>query len=784
MKRDALYTGDEIFEIIRVKGSPCTAACPLGTNVKAYVSLIAAGRFDEALEVVRLTNPFPGICGRVCPHPCEDKCLRGDVDEPVSIAALKRFIADYELRRGIVPRYTGADLSRGIIPLNNGADQSGGRVPPSARTGQSRGRVAVIGAGPAGLTCAADLAREGCSVTVFEARPRAGGMLAYGIPAYRLPKDILDVEIAAIEAMGVEIKLNTSVGKHPGFEELVRQFDAVFIAAGAPKPRRLGIPGEEEIKEGLIYWDTFLGEASIGMGKNPGERVVIVGGGNTAVDCARVAVRLGARDVCILYRRSEKEMPAFREEVEEAEEEGIRFQFLISPLRLIHEDGRLVGVECTKMKLGPRNKRDKSGRRITLPVPGSEFFVPCDTLIPAVGQELDTSFLGEGHRVKIAQDNLMAVDPETLATSQERVFAGGDAVMGPGNILDAIAAGHRAARSILRYLSGLPPGVQEAGQISRGRELSGPHKLPPVAKRLEGMRISPDERGCNFNEVNLGLSEFEAVEEARRCLRCGYCGECFECVGVCEKKQLIMEPLSSGEALNRKAALVQVSAQPHRKLLAEGGGEVFYGSGEWRVSAFTARVDELLCRGCGLCEEVCKYRAIQVVYKGNHIFMARVNEDACRGCGTCVSVCPTGAIDQHYFNSGWIDRIISWLLRPGSKRSRDVIIACRWSDALEHLPGRYRNMVIQVMCLGSVGMGDILKAFERGAGSVTLLGCGGNRCHYGFGWDAAQENVRRVSAILSLLGFDGGRLRLVKAEEVSEELKTERVLTGRVLTRP
>jgi len=739
LKRYYLNVDGKNFEIVRTKRAPCTSACPLGTNVKAYVSLIAARRFSEALEVVRLTNPFPGICGRVCPHPCENECLRADVDEPVSIAALKRFIADYELRRGLTPGYSKKINSTRMT------------------TGWS---VAIIGAGPAGLTCAADLARAGCSVTVFEERARAGGMLAYGIPAYRLPKDILDVEISAIEAMGVDIKLNTRVGTKPGFNELIGQFDAIFIASGAPRPRRLGITGEREVKEGLNYWDTFLAEASTGEGKNPGERVVVIGGGNTAVDCARVALRLGSKDVRILYRRTKKEMPAFRDEIDEAEEEGIKIQFLVSPIRIVHEGGKISGVECIRMRLSPNKERDKTGRRIVVPVPGSNFFIPCDMIIPAVGQELDTSFLGEIKGPGLGSSGFLAVNPRTLETTLKGVFAGGDAAGGPGNILDAILSGHRAADSILRYLSGDKYYPVDQGEFLHAGEFSIRFALPPVARRLDGMLLSPAERKGSFKEVKIGLSEFEAVEEAGRCLRCGFCEECLECVGVCDKKQLIIEPLKKGRSAKKKLELLQVPVELHRKVISEGGVLI---PGSWgkRISAFTARVDEVLCRGCGLCEEACQYKAIQVVYQGTGTFSANVDEDACRGCGNCVSVCPTGAIDQYYFGSGWLERIPSEVLRPSPDEPIDVIFACRWGSALDKLPEKYRKRVLQVMCVGNVGMGDIIKAFENGARFVTLLGCGVERCHYGSGFSVARDNINRVSSVMKLFGLDEGRLRLI-----------------------
>jgi len=397
-------------------------------------------------------------------------------------------------------------------------------------------------------------------------------------------------------------------------------------------------------------------------------------------------------------------------------------------------------------------------------------------LIPAAGQELDTSFLGEIKGTELSSSGFLEVNPKTLETSLKGVFAGGDATGGAGTILDAILSGHRAAVSILRYLSGdkdfssdysmdysmnYPMGIKSS---PRGVEFSTQFASPPVKERFEGRVLSRDERRSSFKEVKAGLSEFEAVEEASRCLRCGFCEECLECVGVCEKKQLIIEEAKKGKSSRKRTGLLQVPVEIHRKLISVGGELVSALSGR-RISVFVARVNEVLCRGCGLCEEACQYRAIQVFYRGNRTFTAKVNEDACRGCGSCVSVCPTGAIDQYYFSTGWREHVASEILRStsdqSSDNSHDIIFACRWLNALDKLSERQRKRVVQVMCLGSVGMGDIMKAFENGARSVTLLGCGDENCRYGSGFSIAKDNAGRVSAILKILGFDKGRLLLI-----------------------
>lgn len=733
------WLGDEAapvcLKVQILETSPCTVECPLGTNVKAYVSLIAAGRFQEALEEVRRTNPFPGICGRVCLHPCEEQCRRKDFDQALAIAALKRFVADYELRRGIIPRFSPVGLRSE--------------------------KVAVIGAGPAGLTCAADLARQGYQVSVFEASPIPGGMLATGIPAYRLPRDILNIEIAAIQALGVDIKVDTRIGDRISFDQVAGRHRAVFIAAGAQRPIHLGIPGEGEVGQGLIDSVSLLKEAALGRLQNPGQRVVVVGGGDTAVDSARVASRLGAESVQLLYRRSREEMPAHPIEVKDAEAEGITLSFLTAPVRLVVRGGRLEAVECIRLRLGGK---DESGRRRPLPIRGSEFVIPCDALIPAIGQQLDASFLTEGHGLEISEDNLLVVDEDTLATSRVGVFAGGDAVSGSATVVEAIAAGHGAARSILRHLRGLP---LKAGSKSAPHQELALELLPPERKaRIQGPRLSPEERRGSFAEIEQGLSEAEAVEEAQRCLRCGPCLECRTCVGICQSKQLILEPDPGKKA---EHMLFRVPLETYREVAAGESVPVRYDGRSYRASVITVRIDETLCRGCGVCEETCDYKAIRVAYQREGIFVARVDEQMCRGCGACLSICPTGAIEQGFFNSERIMERLKEILRSETQELPVLVLACCWSEVLQILPAERRGQVIELMCLGRLAAGDLLRAFELGAAGVLILGCAEERCHYGFGSRVAEGNLQRLSALLELLGIPPDRLRLIRSTEAGTE---------------
>jgi NADPH-dependent glutamate synthase beta subunit-like oxidoreductase/coenzyme F420-reducing hydrogenase delta subunit/ferredoxin len=774
----------ETGERLRVKpaeASPCTLECPLGTNVKAYVSLIAAGRFEEALEEIRRTNPFPGICGRVCTHPCEQQCRRAEVDEPVAIAALKRFVADYELRRGVIPAYRPQRLPAETTSRAAAAGSSRGMPAESSEPAASEGStgsIAVIGSGPAGLTCAADLARQGLRVTVYEASPIPGGMLSTGIPSYRLPRDILRLEIEAVAALGVDIRLNTPIGEKLGFEELLARHRAVFIAVGAQRSVRLGVPGEADVRQGLVDWVCLLREAALGQAQRPGRRIVVIGGGDAAVDCARVALRLGAETVQLLYRRSRQEMPAHPEQVRDAEEEGVTLSFLCAPKRLLTSEGRLTAVECLRMELG---ERDASGRRSPRPVSGSEFQIPCDALIPALGQNLDASFLGNEHGLMISPANLLAVDPDTLATSRTGVFAGGDAVSGPATVVEAIAAGQRAARSIRRFLRGLPLKTEADAPQKSSSEASLEFPAPERKARGRPARLSPRDRRDSFAEIEGNYTEAQAVAEAQRCLRCGPCLECRTCVGVCQAKQLLLEPVSHGagnrepvEAAETLAAgdtlrqtlLIRVPPAIHRETAARGTLAVRYEGRPYQASVTTVRVDETRCTGCGVCEETCEYRAIRVIYRGGGLFAAQVDEQMCRGCGTCVSVCPTGAIDQGFYSRDRLLRSMKSVLQREERKLATLLLACRWSDVLPALPRRWAGNLVQLMCLGRLAPGDILRAYELGAAGVIVLGCRVERCHYGFGGRVAAENLQRLSAVLELLGIPAMRLRVFQDGEI------------------
>jgi len=411
------------FPIQEITTSPCRVACPAGVNIKAYLGAITQGNFEKALEIVKETNPLPGICGRVCTHPCESECRRGEFDDPIAICALKRFIADYELKHGSK------------------------KIKPCERT--KKEKVAIVGSGPAGLTSANDLVRMGYGVTIFEELPIAGGMLITGIPPYRLPRDIIQTEIDNIIKLGVGLKTNTKIAN---IDDLFKQgYKAVFLAIGAHEGLKLKIPGEDE-HEGIVDCIKFLRKVNRGERDKPGEKIIVIGGGNSAIDSARSALRLGCSEVYILYRRSRKEMPATESEINEAEAEGVKINYLAAPVRIIGKDGKVTGMECTKMKLG---EPDQSGRRRPIPIHGSEFVVEADIILSAISQKPDISCFKDCG-VKITKWDTFEVDEKTLATSKPGVFAGGDAVTGPNTVIDAIAAGHRAANAIDRYIRGEP----------------------------------------------------------------------------------------------------------------------------------------------------------------------------------------------------------------------------------------------------------------------------------------------------------------------------------------
>ena len=489
------------FAIQKADKAPCRLTCPAGLNVQGYVQMVKEGKYKEALEIIMEDLPLPGVIGRVCPHECEDACRRAQVDEPVAIRDLKRLAADM-----FDPR----EIEVSCLP-------------------EREERVAIIGSGPAGLSAAYHLARRGIKSTIFESLPQPGGMLRVGIPAHRLPREVLDKEIEVITNLGVEIRTNTSLGPDLTIDDLFQEgYKAVYLALGAHKGINLRVPGEDA--DGVRQGVDFLREVNLTGEAQVGEKIAIIGGGNVAIDVARSAVRLGAEDVTIVYRRTRAEMPAWEEEIQAAEAEGVKIVYLAAPQEILTSGGKVIGLRCIRMELG---EPDSSGRRRPIPIPGSEYDMEVDQVIAAIGQRPDLSGLGDTLGIELTRWGTIKVDPITYETEREGVFAGGDVQTGPGVAIEAIAAGKEAAESIYRYLEGRD---MKEGRGPTTIESPVYRPIPEgesVRGRAKMRELPPEERKRNFEEVELGLDESAGKEEASRCLNCSYCCECFQCVKAC-----------------------------------------------------------------------------------------------------------------------------------------------------------------------------------------------------------------------------------------------------------
>jgi NADPH-dependent glutamate synthase beta subunit-like oxidoreductase len=502
---------------------PCQTNCPVHTDVEGYIALIAKGDFEGAHRLIRETNPFPSTCGRVCQHFCERDCTRQKVDKSVSIMSLKRAATDYSMKKIGFP------------------DKVDGKLD----------KVAVIGAGPAGLTTAHDLALMGYRVTVFEALAESGGMLRYGIPAYRLPREIIDYEVEYIEKLGVEIQYNVRVGKDIGFDKLKKDYKAILIAAGAHKAVKMEIKGEE--LKGVYGGSTFMYMVNTGeeMPAMKGKVVGVIGGGFTAMDVSRSCIRLGAKKVYIIYRRTRDEIPVNEKEIHEAEEEGIIFRYLEAPLQILSDDdGSVSGVELIKNELG---QPDESGRRRPKPIANSEFVLDLDYLVAAVSQSPETEILDKTTQLKRTSWGTIEVAKGTFVTSVPGIFSCGDFVTGTRDAINVIADGHTAAISMDAYLR------DENAQYDHDMELeeeeeSTPEKIPMYdgVRRVYPSTIPIESRTNTFDEVEETFTVQEAMEEASRCLKCGHswayesdsCILCMNCIDVCPQECLSMEPIS------------------------------------------------------------------------------------------------------------------------------------------------------------------------------------------------------------------------------------------------
>ncbi|GAB4332067.1 MAG: formate dehydrogenase subunit alpha [Calditrichia bacterium] len=642
---------------------PCKLSCPAGVDVQGYLALAAMGKYREAIELIKNNNPLPTVCGRVCTRPCEMNCRRNYVDEPAAIDHVKRFIADIDL-------------------------DSPDRYFPETKP-DTGFKVAIVGAGPAGLSCAYYLRQEGHSVDIFDAKPKAGGMLRWGIPQYRLPEEILDKEIEGITKLGVNIHLNQALGRDFTLDSLFdKGYKAVFLGLGAQASSSMRV--ENENAEGVLSGIDFLEDVKMGKIKSLKGRVGVVGGGNTAMDAARTALRLGADEVHIIYRRTRKEMPANEIEIEEAEEEGIKFTFLTAPVKVtLDENQRADGLECVQMELGPP---DESGRRRPIPVEGSNFKIELDWVIAAIGQKPDLEFAAADNKlVNVAKSKwgTLEVRPEIMETNIPGVFAGGDVVLGPATAVEAIADGRKAAQAIHKYLTGKRLDIVKKPFVSRRdnfKQLS-PEDFSAIPKtqRAKMPVRDPEERKKDFNEIELGFNAEQAFNEAIRCLECG-CQAFYDCD-------------LQRHATEYEANQINFSGEYHDVPVDNSHPFI--------------QIELNKCILCGRCVRICdEVMGIGVFGFVQRGFDAKVKptlesplaESACISCGQCVETCPTGAI---------IDKVDAtkpgpWVLEQKQSICQYCSVGCSLTaDILE-------DRVIKVSADGNARVNEFGNLCEKG----------------------------------------------------------------------
>jgi formate dehydrogenase major subunit len=578
--------------------APCVMTCPANIDIHSYLRHVDNGNFEAAIRTIKESNPFPLVCGRVCPHPCEAQCRRNLVDEPVAINYVKRFIADWDI-----------------------AQDQPWMPPKKPATGK---KIAIVGAGPSGLSAAYYSAIKGHDITVFEHHKNAGGMMRYGIPEYRLPKATLDKEIEMIEKLGVKIMTGKSLGTHLHLEDLHKDFDAVYLAIGSWRPTPMHIEGEN--LEGVWLGINFLEQQIKGKNIQLGDKVVVIGGGNTAIDCARTAIRKGAKSVKVIYRRTREEMPAEHIEIEDAIREGVEILFLMAPNRIVLENGKKK-LHCMQVALG---EPDRSGRRRPIPIDGSDIEIEADTIIGAIGQSTNTQFLYNDLPVKLNKWGDIEINGKTSQTSENNIFAGGDCVTGPATVIQAVGAGRRAAEAMDNFLTiGYVKEVNVDYSCSRGSMEDLPkwefERMPKI-KRSIMPTLPIENRKDNFNEVEFGLSEQVAREEARRCLRCG-CTERFTCD---LRKEATAHDIEFKKPIHERPYIPIVDDHP-----------------------FIMR-DHNKCISCGRCIAACAEiegpNVLSFYNKhGRQIVGTKTGrplwESDCVSCGQCVNACPCGALD-------------------------------------------------------------------------------------------------------------------------------------------
>ena len=579
--------------------APCVTGCPAHVDIQRYLNQVSIGNFEAAIKIIKDSNPFPVVCGRVCPHPCEAACRRNLVDTPVAINHVKRFAADWDMANG-----------KPWVPKKN---------EPSGR------KIAVVGAGPSGLSAAYYSALNGHDITVFERQPHAGGMMRYGIPEYRLPKATLDREIDVIKSLGVRIVTGKALGTHLRLEDIQRDFDAVYLAIGSWIATPMHIEGEN--LDGVRLGIHYLEQVTKGIDANPGSSVVVLGGGNTAIDCARTALRRGAKKVRLVYRRTYDQMPAEEFEVKEALAEGVEMVFLASPVRIALNAAGRKEVYFLRMELG---EKDRSGRRKPVPIDGSEFRLEADLVIGAIGQSTNVQFLYNDLPVRLNKWGDIDVNSRTFQCSADKIFAGGDCVTGPATVIQGVAAGRKAAEAMHTFITkGYVQEQHDDYTCNRGTLEDLPRwefeEIPRVG-RASMRSIADEERLEGFTEVELGLTEEDARQEAARCLKCG-CGERYICT---LRKEATIHGVEYQRPIHTRPALPLVHDHP---LIVR---------------------DHNKCISCGRCVAACaeiEGPDVLAMYfkKGRQLVGTKsglpLHDTDCVSCGQCVNSCPCGALE-------------------------------------------------------------------------------------------------------------------------------------------